>query len=212
MSDIDYSELLENAPAPRRRDSVTISVQIKPGTLFFLGILAGVLVAAIPLVFFVSRSNAETIQPDSQNRAAQAVDTAPAQPQDAAPSGSCGSGGCGCGGGARPEIEPQVGSVQNELSAENENIQVIKSVYTYDKDIVPNTFTVKKDVPVRFELDVREDGDGCMSTIAIPELSDQVELLVAEEKIIMEFTPAQVGDYPITCAMGVPRGTIKVVD
>ncbi len=130
----------------------------------------------------------------------------------AAPSCGAGGGGCGgCGGGAaRKAITPQVGTVQT--AATNSDVQVLKTVYTYEKDMVPNTFVVKKGRPVRLEIDVREDGQGCMSTIVIPGLNYQIYRLTAGQPIIIEFTPAAVGDYSITCAMGVPRGQIKVTN
>ncbi|MFA5996036.1 MAG: sulfite exporter TauE/SafE family protein [Patescibacteria group bacterium] len=88
--------------------------------------------------------------------------------------------------------------------------QVIQTVYTYNNDIQPNAFTVKAGRSVRLEINAKENGSGCMSTIMIPGLYENPELLVAGEKIIMQFTPTKTGNYDITCAMGVPRGTIKV--
>jgi sulfite exporter TauE/SafE/copper chaperone CopZ len=122
--------------------------------------------------------------------------------------GSCGSsgGGCGCGGGARKPLETKTGS-----AATVSNEQVIRSTYTLNDDLVPNSFTVKKGQKVKFIVDVKEDGQGCMSTIVIPGLYDQIYRLVAGQSIVMEFTPDKIGDYPITCAMGIPRGQIKVV-
>lgn len=128
-----------------------------------------------------------------------------------APSGTCGAsggsgGGCGgCGGGSKTEIKPQEGQVQASDSA-----QVIKTSYTLNGDIQPNTFTVKAGKTVRFEVDVKEDGQGCMSTIMVPGLYNTPELLDKGKKIVMEFTPVKAGEYNITCAMGVPRGIIKV--
>lgn len=128
-----------------------------------------------------------------------------------APSGSsCGSGGCGCGGGARKPVQEQVGTVQNQPSGGSQTEQVIQSVYTYNGDIQPNTFTVKRGQPVRYIVDVKENGSGCMSTIMVPELYDNPEYLDAGRKIEMTFTPQNVGTYGITCAMGVPRGRITV--
>ena len=123
-------------------------------------------------------------------------------------SGSCGSGGggCGgCGGGSKKSVQATEGQVQQKAG-----VQVIKSVYTYKDDIVPNTFTVKSGVPVRMEIDVKEDGFGCMSTIRIPKLSDSSKQLRKGETLVMEFISTQTGDFPITCAMGVRRGSIKV--
>lgn len=91
-------------------------------------------------------------------------------------------------------------------------IQIIKTTFaTWFDDIDPSEFTVKVGVPVRFEVDVRENGIGCMSTIMIPGLYNEPLYLEAGKIISMEFTPTKKGSYPITCAMGVPRGTLTVL-
>ncbi|MFA5319416.1 MAG: sulfite exporter TauE/SafE family protein [Candidatus Paceibacterota bacterium] len=92
------------------------------------------------------------------------------------------------------------------------DVQAIKTVYTQGSDIVPSDFIVKKGQPVRFEVDVQDNGLGCMGTIMIPGLWDKPQQLKKGELIIMEFTPQKTGTYQITCAMGVPRGTIKVIE
>lgn len=125
--------------------------------------------------------------------------------------GSCGSGGggCGCGSTARanqPETqaEPVIAKVVNKQ-------QIIKTVYTSDLDINPNSFTVKSGQPVRMEIDVKEESSGCMGTIMVPGLADDPKLFKKGQKIVFEFTPNAPGGYPITCAMGVPRGIINVI-
>ena len=126
-------------------------------------------------------------------------------PVATANAGSCGSsGGCGCGGGKKyiPDAAPTAPAADT-LAAE----QVIKTTYTATGDIQPNTFAVKANQPVRFEVSVKEDGFGCMSTIMIPGLYNTPQLLRSGETIVMQFTP-NAGNYQITCAMGVPRGTI----
>ncbi|HEX7586567.1 MAG TPA: sulfite exporter TauE/SafE family protein [Patescibacteria group bacterium] len=134
----------------------------------------------------------------------------------AKPSGTCGGGGStggGCGGSGKP-VTPTEGTVQSAPSANGGSIsaneQVINVIYTYSNDIQPNTFTVKVGQLVRLIVDVKEDGVGCMSTIMVPGLYNTPQLLEKGKKIVMEFTPLKAGDYNITCAMGVPRGVIKV--
>lgn len=131
-------------------------------------------------------------------------------------SGSCGgsAGGCGgCGGSGKPVV-PTTGTVQAAPSTNTTtavtNEQVINTTYTYSSDIQPNTFKVKVGQPVRFIVDVKEDGAGCMSTIMIPGLSSQPQLLQKGSKLEMTFMPTKKGVYNITCAMGVPRGTLTV--
>ncbi len=122
--------------------------------------------------------------------------------------GGCGSGGGGgCGGGAAKPIDSTV-----TAPVVNNSEQVIKSVYTLAKDISPNKFEVKKGVPVRFEIDVKESGRGCMGSLMVPGLYNSAQYLEGGTKMVLTFTPQTAGDYNITCAMGVPRGVIKVVN
>ena len=141
-----------------------------------------------------------------------ALATAPSTSGTCGASGGSGGGCGGCGGGGT-EIKPTEGQVQDVPSLNNAkdgSQQLIKTVYTYNDDIQPNTFAVKAGVAVRLEVDVKENGSGCMSTIMIPGLYNSPVLLEKGKKIVMEFTPLKAGDYNITCAMGVPRGVIKV--
>jgi sulfite exporter TauE/SafE/copper chaperone CopZ len=122
--------------------------------------------------------------------------------------GSCGSGGggCGCGGAKKPVVE-QPAAQPPEVKSD---VQVIKTTYTATGDISPNTFSVKAGTPVRLEVDVKDDGEGCMSTIMIPRMTEP-QFLEKGKTLVMSFTPTAPGELPITCAMGVPRGKIKIL-
>lgn len=128
----------------------------------------------------------------------------------AAPAGgSCGgSGGCGCSGGAR-KAQPAIQAAPAVPS--QAGVQVVKTTFTLNEDIRPNQFIVKAGQPVRFEVIAKEDGQGCMGSITIPGLTDKVDLLTAGKTTIFEFTSKKTGSFPITCAMGIPRGEIKVI-
>jgi plastocyanin domain-containing protein len=88
--------------------------------------------------------------------------------------------------------------------------QIINSIFTLKDDISPNTFTVKVNEPVRYVIAVKEDGLGCMYNIKIPGLYETPIRLSAGKQVIMEFTPTEVGQYPITCGMGMQRGLLIV--
>ena len=97
-----------------------------------------------------------------------------------------------------------------------DQVQVIKT--TFDSvspgaasDISPNEFTVIVGKPVRFEITANADGAGCMGSITIPGLTKQTDFFEKGKAVTFEFTPTKTGTYEITCAMGVPRGTITVV-
>ena len=74
-------------------------------------------------------------------------------------------------------------------------------------DITPNAFSVEADKPVHFEITANAEGVGCMSTIMIPGLVNEPQLLEKGETIKWDFTPKK-GTYDITCAMGVSRGKL----
>ena len=101
---------------------------------------------------------------------------------------------------------------QNVINDQSQGIQIIKAIYTESNDIQPNEFEVKVGRSVRFEIDVQDDGYGCMGTIMVPGLWNNPQSLRKGSLIIMEFIPRQAGNYKITCAMGVSRGVIKVIN
>jgi sulfite exporter TauE/SafE/copper chaperone CopZ len=124
--------------------------------------------------------------------------------------GTCGAsgGGCGCGGAGKA-INTNTVAASTDAGA---SVQVIKTTYTASRDIQPNNFNVKVNQPVRFEISAQDDGSGCMSAIEVRTLYPNAQLLQAGKTIVMEFTPTQTGSYQITCAMGVPRGKITVIN
>lgn len=87
---------------------------------------------------------------------------------------------------------------------------VLRTTYTDTNDISPSTFTVKVGQPVTLEVDVQDDGFGCMSTIMVIGLDEKPQYLKAGNTLKLTFTPKKAGTYEIACAMGIPRGTIKV--
>lgn len=87
---------------------------------------------------------------------------------------------------------------------------ILATTYTDAKDIVPSAFTTKVGQKTTLEVDVKEDGQGCMSTIMIIGLDEKPQYLKAGKKLTLTFTPKKAGTYTIACAMGVPRGQVKV--
>ncbi|MCL5794992.1 MAG: sulfite exporter TauE/SafE family protein [Patescibacteria group bacterium] len=88
------------------------------------------------------------------------------------------------------------------------NSQVIKAIYTYKNDIEPKEFTVKAGQPVRMEIEAKDDGKGCMGSVAIPKLVENFEYFEKGKTIVFNFTVPKPGTYYITCGMGSPRGKI----
>lgn len=101
------------------------------------------------------------------------------------------------------------GAKQSQVAVPEGSL-VLKTSYTLREDIDKTSFTTKVGQPTVLEVDVKENGQGCMSTILIPGLDDTPQYLKAGKIIRLVFTPTSPGTYQITCAMGVSRGTITV--
>jgi plastocyanin domain-containing protein len=71
--------------------------------------------------------------------------------------------------------------------------------------------TVQKGVPVKWTIKAGEnDLNGCNSSIIIPKLDKQVDLVPGDN--VIEFTPEESGTIPYSCWMGMIRSKITVVD
>lgn len=86
----------------------------------------------------------------------------------------------------------------------------LETTFRVQPDIQPATFRTKVGQKTALVVAVKEEGQGCMSTIMIPGLYDKPLLLLEGKQLVLEFTPKRAGTYQITCAMGIPRGTITV--
>ena len=100
-------------------------------------------------------------------------------------------------------------AVQKESS---EGSVILNTTFKLKEDIVPSTFTAKVGQKTTLVVDVKEDGQGCMSTIMIIGLDDSPQYLKKGKKIELTFTATKPGTYTIACAMGVPRGSITVTE
>lgn len=88
--------------------------------------------------------------------------------------------------------------------------QIIKATYSDGKGLWPNEFTVNAGIPVRLEVFAEIDGVGCMGSIMVPYLAKGAQNFVKGQTNVFEFTPPNPGIYEITCAMGIPHGSITV--
>lgn len=95
----------------------------------------------------------------------------------------------------------------NQKSTET---QIIKATYSNGKGVWPNEFTVNAGIPVRLEVFAEIDGVGCMGSIMVPYLAQGYQYFVKGQTNVFEFTPEKAGLYEITCAMGIPHGSITV--
>lgn len=96
----------------------------------------------------------------------------------------------------------------------DKNTIVLKTVFTPGQgtqDISPNTFNVEVGKSYVLSIEAKGDGEGCMSTIMIPGISDTPQLLTKGINNL-PFKINQPGSYNITCAMGVVRGSITATE
>lgn len=113
---------------------------------------------------------------------------------------------------APDQSSKSVGPKPAPLESDQSKVQNIKAEFNEvsweaRSDITPNEFSVKADEPVHFEITANAEGVGCMSTIMIPGVINEPELLEKGQTIKWDFTPKK-GTYDITCAMGVSRGKL----
>ncbi len=106
--------------------------------------------------------------------------------------------------------KPNSNNYPNGASENQGVVQILKAVYTARDDMRPASFTVEVGKPVRMEVEAKDDGYGCMGSLALPGLVNKYEVFRKGKTVVMEFTPTKKGKYQITCAMGVPRGTLTV--
>jgi len=84
--------------------------------------------------------------------------------------------------------------------------QVIKMNVT-NTGYSPNNFVVKKDLPVRWEINV-EDANTCASFLVAPKIIDYKALKRGTNTI--EFTPTETGNLNFSCSMGMYTGRFVV--
>lgn len=104
---------------------------------------------------------------------------------------------------------PSSTSVPLQNGSIQEASQIISATYTNKDDIIPKRFTIKANESTRFKIDPQDDGQGCMSSVALPNLVDDFQVLERGKPIIFNFT-AKPGKYYVTCAMGTQRAVITV--
>lgn len=83
------------------------------------------------------------------------------------------------------------------------NMAVVSSGY------VPNYFTVKKGIPVKWVIDGK-NVFGCQGYFVVPSLN--ISKALNEGENVFEFTPKDPGFINFSCGMGMYRGRIEVID
>lgn len=89
--------------------------------------------------------------------------------------------------------------------AQEQVVQMTVQYGTYS----PSRFTLKKNVPVRWEIDGVDVG-GCADTIVAPSIGITRRLQPGLN--LIQFTPNRSGTIPFSCGMGMIRGSFQVID
>jgi len=90
----------------------------------------------------------------------------------------------------------------------NAQEQVISMEVNYGR-FSPSRFTIKKGVPVRWEVN-GIDVSGCANSLISPQLG--VRQFLSPGLNVIQFTAKQSGVIPFSCGMGMIRGSFNVVD
>jgi uncharacterized protein len=94
-----------------------------------------------------------------------------------------------------------------QAAVTDDKIQVIKM--DVDFGFSPDSFTLKKGVPVRWEIN-GINVSGCVNTIVIPKLG--ISQRLKQGLNVIEFTPEETGTLPFSCGMGMVNGRFTVTD
>lgn len=87
-----------------------------------------------------------------------------------------------------------------------DGVQIVRMT-EYNRGYKPNSFKIKKDVPVRWIINA-EAPYSCAAALIVPKLKIQ-KFLEAGENII-EFTPTESGPLKFSCSMGMYTGVFNV--
>lgn len=94
-------------------------------------------------------------------------------------------------------------------SVDTENgVQIIRMDQLYN-GYSPNSFTIKKGVPVKWIIESKDD-NSCASSLYASKIGVRKYLQLGEN--IIEFTPTETGRIPFSCSMGMYRGSFTVID
>lgn len=101
-------------------------------------------------------------------------------------------------------------SQQGNSGVESKDAIILKTTFNPlggSQDISPKVFNVETGKRYVLEVEAKEDGQGCMSTIMIPGLY-KTPKLITKGTVRLPFKVDKPGTYQITCAMGIVRGSV----
>jgi sulfite exporter TauE/SafE/copper chaperone CopZ len=101
-----------------------------------------------------------------------------------------------------------VGAASDPNVTLENGVQVVNMAETAN-GYVPNSFTIKKGVPVKWVIDAQAPYS-CASTILLNKYNIRQSLTAGQN--IIEFTPTESGRLPFSCSMGMYTGVFNMTD
>ena len=107
----------------------------------------------------------------------------------------------------------KIPSLQADIAANDRSVIVkngyqIATMTTTSRGYFPNSFTVKKDIPVRWVVK-GENVFGCQGFLVAPKIGVAKTLTSGEN--VIEFTPTKKGPIAFSCSMGMFTGRFEVI-
>src|SRR3989338_6460769 len=99
-------------------------------------------------------------------------------------------------------------AAQQAIPVANAQEQLVRMTVAYGT-YSPRVLTVKKGVPVRWEIDGQDVG-GCARSLVVPKYGIRRNLTPGLN--VIQFTPKDAGTIPFSCGMGMIRGSFNVTD
>lgn len=124
-----------------------------------------------------------------------------------------GLGSFNASGSNQPAVKTEISTksdnpAKNNGSNQENNFQVAKMDLTY-QGYVPSTLTVKKGIPVKWVINVKEMS-GCTSEILFP--AHNIEKRLKKGENVIEFIPQAAGTFKFSCGMQMVWGKFIVTE
>ena len=97
----------------------------------------------------------------------------------------------------------------SDLNVSLKNGIQIVSMTESARGYLPNSFTINKGVPVRWEIESTSDRT-CASVVLLPDY--KIRAFLKPGKNVVEFTPEKTGPIKFSCSMGMYTGTFNVIE
>lgn len=105
-------------------------------------------------------------------------------------------------------VKPEIQKISDSNVVLEDGVQIVTMTET-NRGYQPNSFTIKKGIPVRWIISAQAPYS-CASALIVPKYKIRAFLKAGEN--IVEFTPNEIGIIPFSCSMGMYTGSFKVIN